>query len=84
MGPPPMNFAADAHGCIMVRSRKGLPNTRLWRGDPRPMAGSTSDCHEASSLSVFAGDHPAHALTTAKTKAKKQEFHGASFESLTK
>ena len=40
MGPPPRSFAADAHDCIMVRSPLDLPNTRLWRDDPRPMASS--------------------------------------------
>src|SRR3954462_624532 len=40
MGPPPRSFAADAHDCIMVRPPLDLPNTRLWRDDPRPMASS--------------------------------------------
>src|SRR3954471_23348088 len=40
MGPPPRSFAADAHDCIMVRPPLDLPNTRLWRGDPCPMASS--------------------------------------------
>ena len=40
MGPPPRSFAADAHDCIMVRHPLDLPNTRLWRDDPRPMASS--------------------------------------------
>src|SRR3954449_7224943 len=40
MGPPPRSFAADAHDCIMVRPPLNLPNTRLWRDDPRPMASS--------------------------------------------
>jgi hypothetical protein len=31
MGPPPRSFAADAHGCIMVRIQMDPPNTRLWR-----------------------------------------------------
>jgi len=39
-GPPLRSFAADAHDCIMVRSLKDLPNTRLWRDDSRPKAGS--------------------------------------------
>src|SRR5215217_9434145 len=40
MGPPPRSFAADAHDCIMVRPPLDLPNTRLWRDDPRPLASS--------------------------------------------
>src|SRR3954469_7346848 len=40
MGPPPRSFAADAHDCIMVRPPLDLPNTRVWRDDPRPMASS--------------------------------------------
>src|SRR3954465_7488868 len=44
MGPPPRSFAADAHDCIMVRPPLDLPNTRVWRDDPRPMASSPSDC----------------------------------------
>jgi hypothetical protein len=31
MGPPPRRFAADAHGCIMVRFVVDLPDTRLRR-----------------------------------------------------
>src|SRR5215472_872078 len=31
MGPPPRSFAADAHGCIMVRFVMDLPDTRLRR-----------------------------------------------------
>jgi hypothetical protein len=30
------SFAADAYDCIMVRFRKDLPNTRLWRVQMRP------------------------------------------------
>jgi len=40
MGPPPRSFAADAHDCIMVRPPLDLPNTRVWRDDPRPLASS--------------------------------------------
>src|SRR3954467_13862643 len=40
MGPPPRSLAADAHDCIMVRDPLDLPNTRLWRDDPRPLASS--------------------------------------------
>src|SRR3954451_8713981 len=40
MGPPPRSFAADAHDCIMVRDPLDLPNTRVWRDDPRPLASS--------------------------------------------
>src|SRR4029077_19065485 len=40
MGPPPRSFAADANDCIMVQVLTDLPNTRLWRDDPRPMASS--------------------------------------------
>src|SRR6266436_5915969 len=40
MGPPPRSFAADAHGCIMVR----VPGTHRIQGcgaiDTRPKAGS--------------------------------------------
>src|SRR3954454_8195650 len=32
---PPRSFAADAHGCIMVRAPRGPPDTRLRRDDPR-------------------------------------------------
>ena len=38
-GPTAPELAADAHDCIMVRSSKGRPNTRLWR-DQRLIAGS--------------------------------------------
>ena len=40
MGPPPRSFAADAHGCIVVRIQRDRPNTSLWRDDPRPTASS--------------------------------------------
>jgi len=42
MGPSPRSFAADAHGCIMVRPRAGRPHTSSRRDDDqRPaMAGS--------------------------------------------
>ena len=40
MGPPPWSFAADAHGCIVVRIQRDRPNTSLWRDDPRPTASS--------------------------------------------
>ena len=36
MGPSPRSFAADAHGCIMVRPRAGRPHTSLRRDDQRP------------------------------------------------
>ena len=39
MGPPPRSFAADAHGCIMVRPHREPPNTRSRREDA-PMASS--------------------------------------------
>ena len=29
LGPPTWSFAVDAHGCIMVPSHQGRPNTRL-------------------------------------------------------
>jgi hypothetical protein len=32
MDPPPRSFAADAHGCIMVATRRGRPNTSLTNG----------------------------------------------------
>src|SRR3954468_18017165 len=35
LDPPPRSFAADAHGCIMVRAPRGPPDTRLRRDDPR-------------------------------------------------
>src|SRR5215831_879127 len=38
-GPTAPELAADAHDCIMVRSSKDRPNTRLWR-DQRLIAGS--------------------------------------------
>jgi len=31
MGPPPRSFAADAHGCIMVRVPRDPPNTSSRR-----------------------------------------------------
>src|SRR5215210_9243994 len=40
MDPPLRNFAADAHGCIMVPIRMDRPNTSLWRDDWRPVASS--------------------------------------------
>ena len=41
-GPTAPELAADAHDCIMVRSSKNRPNTRLRR-DQRLIAGSASD-----------------------------------------
>src|SRR4051794_9131840 len=40
LDPPPRSFAADAHGCIMVRPPRGPPDTSSRRDDPRPMANS--------------------------------------------
>src|SRR4051794_40568437 len=40
LDPPPRSFAADAHGCIMVRAPRGPPDTSSRRDDPRPMANS--------------------------------------------
>ena len=40
LGSPPWSFAADAHGCIMVRASPGPPDTRLRRDLARAMAGS--------------------------------------------
>src|ERR671929_1563056 len=40
MDPPLRTFAADAHGCIMVRTHMGLPNTSLWCDDRHPVASS--------------------------------------------
>jgi hypothetical protein len=40
MGPPPRNFAADAHDCIMVRICIGSTEYSVWREVPRPMASS--------------------------------------------
>src|SRR3954454_11919094 len=35
LAPPPRSFAADAHGCIMVRAPRGPPDTSSRRDDPR-------------------------------------------------
>src|SRR3954462_5523186 len=41
LDPPPRSFAADAHGCIMVRAPRGPPDTSSRRDDPRPTAWCT-------------------------------------------
>src|ERR1700737_1271129 len=43
MGPPPRSFAADAHDCIMVRSRRTYRIQGCGAMIPRPMAKLPSD-----------------------------------------
>ena len=40
IGPAARSFAADAHGCIMVRAARGPPDTRSRREASRPRASS--------------------------------------------
>src|SRR4051794_35840498 len=42
MGPSPRSFAADAHGCIMVRPRAGRPHTSSRRDDDQRPAMASS------------------------------------------
>src|SRR3954454_9594391 len=48
MGPSPRSFAADAHGCIMVRPQAGRPHTSSRRDDRAPRDGELPSDRHAS------------------------------------